>query len=280
MKKLTMTLLCGLTALSAQADNAIYLSLGGGVVMPAHNSASHGDSSAVLYSPTATPSTHSQFTLPNVDWENNFKTGFEFDIALGAGFKDNMRVEGEFLYQRIKRRVGGTYGWQETDSSSGIPYADTTSNEIAPADVGTNIYATMINGYFDFKNSTRWTPFAGLGIGLVIMHADGTQSSNNLVVDSTSPPLNVTAPAQYNSPAIHGAAFGWQGKLGLSYKYEDNMSVDLMYRLLGTTDFQTTRSNITTNANQGPNTAVFNVPAGSVRSLLNNSVNLTLRYLY
>lgn len=280
MKKLAIGLLCGLSAMSLHAEQNVYLTLGGGVVIPGHDSASHGDSSPVLYSPTSTPSTYSQFTLPNVNWENHFKTGFEFNIALGTSFSDNMRAEGEFLYQNVKRRIGGSYGWNETDAQSGIPYADTTANPIAPVDSTVNIYATMANAYFDFKNTTRWTPFAGVGIGLAWVHSDGKTSNNTLDIVSTYPPLNETAPAQYNSPDIHSGAFAWQTKLGLNYKYEDNLSVDLIYRLLGTTDFLTSRSNITTNANQGAAAAVFKIPAGSVRGLLNNSINLSLRYLY
>lgn len=280
MNKLATSLfLCGFSALSAHAGNNIYLTLGGGVVLPGHNSASHGDSSTVLYSPTSTPSTYSQFSLPNVNWENQYKTGFEFDIALGAAFKDNMRVEGEFLYQNFKRRIAGSYGWSETDAQSGIPYADTTHNPIAPAESTVNFFGTMVNTYFDFKNSTRWTPFAGLGIGLGWIHSDGTRSDNLLVIDSTLPPLDEVAPAEYNSPTLHGGAFAWQGKLGLNYRYEDNLSVDLTYRMLGTTNFLTNKSNITTNANQ-VTAAPFNVPAGNIRGLLNNSVNLSLRYLY
>jgi opacity protein-like surface antigen len=69
-----------------------------------------------------------------------------------------------------------------------------------------NIYTALLNGYFDFKNDTRFTPFLGAGLG----YADENASD------------------QKN-------AFAYQGIAGVSYSIDNNWALTAQYNYLDTT---------------------------------------------
>lgn len=67
--------------ISSAAEAGFYISLGaGGAFSNSANNFSE-NSTSVLYSPTAIGT--SLFTLPNVTWHNQFKNGFDLNVAAG-----------------------------------------------------------------------------------------------------------------------------------------------------------------------------------------------------
>lgn len=82
------TLTC---ALGAYAEQGFYGSVGAGFVVPTKNTRVLDNSSYVSYGPTAAPSGVSIFNLPNVNWENKFRPGFNVNAAAGYHFSSHWR---------------------------------------------------------------------------------------------------------------------------------------------------------------------------------------------
>ncbi len=83
----------------------------------------------------------------------------------------------------------------------------------------TNSTTLLANVYYDFHNSTAFTPYVGAGIGLAF---------NYLGVDMH----------HYGNPAWSGSSddrstnFAWQVGAGVAYSFNDNIAVDAGYRYL------------------------------------------------
>ena len=69
-----------------------------------------------------------------------------------------------------------------------------------------NIYTALVNGYWDIKNDTRFTPFLGAGVGYALENASGADS-----------------------------AFAYQGIAGVSYAIDNNWALTAQYNYLDTT---------------------------------------------
>ena len=253
-----------------------YVTIGGGAVFPMRNSSVTGNSNSVLYSPTI-PGT-SLFQLTDVNWKNKYKPGFEVNAAAGFTMCSNWRIEGEFLYQNIKREISGTYNWNEFDASTGDLFAE-NSNTVKHASTRTNIYALLTNFNYEYKNCSCFTFSIGAGVGVAWLQSQGKTRNDILIIDLPThiPPYNFTAPIIEKSPTLYGTAFAWQVKIGLGYEFFDNFTLDLNYRLFGTTRFHARSSSIATNPNTAT-AALFTIPEDEIRGLLNSSVNLSLSY--
>ncbi len=263
---------------SEENDKGYYVTLGAGVVIPGKDSSTTSDSSSVLYSPTSVGT--SLFTLPNVHWENNYKTGFELNAAVGQRMSERWRLEGEFIYQRMTRDIGGEYDWQEVDAETEAVINRDYNNPLHNTDSPVNLYTLMANTYYDFRNNSQWTPFAGIGIGLSVIDSPSTKEDGTLHVAENDPPLDIEAPTVEESPSLYGTAFAWQVKLGVDYAFTDKMSFALLYRFLGTTKFKSSSSEIVTNPDISSESATFTVHEDDVAGLLDHSVNLSWTYRF
>lgn len=81
--------------------------------------------------------------------------------------------------------------------------------------VDISLWSFMGNAYYDFKTNSPVTPFVGAGIGLV----QGLLSDNGYKYDDT--------------------VFGYQFTVGAGFALNKHVSLDLSYRLQGTSDFET-----------------------------------------
>lgn len=77
-----------------------------------------------------------------------------------------------------------------------------------------NIFTLMVNGYYDFHNSSLVTPFIGAGAGWLRAWETGI--------------VGVSIPADNE--------FAYQGIAGLSFRVTDSFDIDVRYRILGWTD--------------------------------------------
>ncbi len=146
---------------------------------------------------------------------NSFDTGYgvlaavghEVDFGLGKGF----RAEGEFGYKKADANVG------ELDA-----------------------YSLMANAYYDFTNSSAFTPYVGAGIGTEYLDADGINATTGRVHDQDW-------------------TFAYQGIAGVNYAFNRNWSAQVEYRYIGTTDADL---NSSTGASNDLNFDSSNVVAG------------------
>lgn len=265
--------LCSVTTL-AYGQNDFYASIGGGWTIPTRNSIDNGDSSYVVYGPTTAPSTVSIFNLPNVKWENKYKQGFNLNLAVGYTFSRTWRSDIEFIYQRFNRKVVGTYSWREYDAIS-LATIDTKNNiPLTPSKGVTKVYSLLTNGYYDFKNNSKWTPLLGAGFGIAWLQAKQTTASGSFLA-----PLNVNAtPTFQRSPALSGTAFAWQIKAGVAYGWQEYASIVMQYRLFMTSKFIAQISSITTNPNAGSSTRTFTVSQDTIKGLMTNALEVAFQF--
>ncbi|MBK5275808.1 MAG: porin family protein [Desulfuromonadales bacterium] len=119
------------------------------------------------------------------------KTGYGFNVSAGYNF-DPVRVEFEFGYKNADVDKFTAGGASSTGSGS-----DTT------------IMSYMADAYFDFKNSSKFTPYVGVGLGAL----NGEFKSPGFKSDDT--------------------VFGYQFSVGAAYNVSKNVALDLSYRFQG-----------------------------------------------
>lgn len=254
----------------APAPKTIYLSIGGGIDITSKHANSTLSSGNLTYNPGAGLGV---FSLPSVTWRNRYSTGYDANIAIGNLITSNMRIEAEFLYQNIKRHVTGVYDFTEVRRISGDNYGSSYNNPIGQTSTRASVYSLLGNGYYDFHNKTKWTPFVGAGIGVAWIHSPKTTFTTTLALVDTTTDTTTNVPVVANSPALSGAAFAYQVKAGIAYEMTQRAALALQYRYFGTTEFQASSSSIKVQ------NASFPIGLQNTSSLGNNTIDLTLRYL-
>ncbi|MEQ1558020.1 MAG: outer membrane beta-barrel protein [Methyloglobulus sp.] len=140
----------------------------------------------------------------------DYDPGFAGSLALGYQVADQFRLEGEVLYQ-------SNDNGKEHFSLSIQPVTrhshGSSSPSSAPSKGDRERMAFLLNGYYDFKNSTAFTPYITAGMGGYHLRLKGERSSVDNDLD-----------------------FAWQAGAGVNYKLDDRISFDLKYRYFGGTD--------------------------------------------
>lgn len=261
-----------LALLAGNAYGNFYVNLGGGVAFPSKNSSFTDTSSSVVFAPTV-PGT-SIFTLPNVNWHNKYKTGFNLNAALGyQPCETPWRADLEFLYQHFNRHTSGTYGWLE-QHTNGVIFAQTSNNPIVVKSSGVNVYSFLANGYYEFCPLQTFTPLLGIGAGIAWLHSDS--KTGFTILDAR--PISGTAPILQRSPSLSGTAFALQLKAGVAYELCSDMALVLQYRLFGTTKFTANQSSFTTNDGIPQFVANFYVPKRKISGVITNGIELVLKF--
>ena len=252
-----------------------YLNLGAGAAFSDTKTSFTDNSTSILYSPTSIGT--SLFSLPNVNWNNQFKNGFDLNVAAGYHFNANWRAETEFLYQNIKRNSYGSYGWMEQNSVTGAVYAQQINNPISTVSTRAHLYSFLTNAAYDFSSLANWTPFIGGGIGVSWLKSGRVQTYNTIVIDDPNTPIYETAPASQLSPSLYGTAFIWQIKAGISRAMSAHSSFLIQYRLLGTSEFKASNSLIKSNPGL-PGESNFYVAQHDIKGLLTQAVEFNYRW--
>lgn len=276
MKRFSLLVISVFFAAQLQAaPSNFYVTASAGGVFPSGQSGFSADSSTILFLPTS-PGV-SLFDLPDVNWKNSYNNGFLLSVAGGYQFTQNWRSDLEFVYQNMRRNISGTYGWREVDTSTKIVYATSAGNPLTQATSNTNLYSFLTNGYYDFKNQSKWTPSVGAGIGVAWINSGSTVKDNTLNVDDPAVPLVQTAPVSQLSPPLSGTAFAWQLKAGVTYAWTDQTSILIQYRLFGTSQFQAGNSSITSNPGT-VNASTFSIPQHNISGVLANVIEVGARF--
>lgn len=125
------------------------------------------------------------------------ETGFVAGAALGFDYTEGIRTELEYRYM--------TAGVASVTRTGGFsdPSVITTPND------DLNAHLLMSNFFYDFHNSSRLTPFIGLGVGGAFVE---------------------------NEFAQRDAALAYQGRAGVAVEMSGGFSVDIEYIYLRTND--------------------------------------------
>lgn len=164
----------------SEESNSFYLSFGGGIAFP---SDAEADS-----------------TLGGTAYElkqESDNTGF-LSVGIGKSFND-FRVEFNYLQATV-----------ETDSFTVSSGGVGVTGSISPA-LESEVKSYMIYGFKDFSNETKFTPYAGVGLGIASFSSD-----------------NQTATVEGNAYQFEGAdesVFSFALKGGASYEIAQNASI-------------------------------------------------------
>ncbi|MEQ1545372.1 outer membrane beta-barrel protein [Methyloglobulus sp.] len=140
----------------------------------------------------------------------DYDPGFAGSLALGYQVADQFRLEGEVLYQSNDNgKEHFSLSIQPVTRHSHGPSLPSS----APSKGDRERMAFLLNGYYDFKNSTAFTPYITAGMG-------GYH-------------LRVKRP--YGN-AENDLDFAWAAGAGVNYKLDDRISFDLKYRYFGGAD--------------------------------------------
>jgi outer membrane protein OmpA-like peptidoglycan-associated protein len=136
----------------------------------------------------------------------DFKNGTsEVKVSHDAGF--GLLANAGYAFGQF--RAEGEFGWRY----NGV---DKVNGVSGSGDV--QAYDLMLNGYYDIKTGTAWTPYLGLGIGAAdIVNNSVRNSSGSLTNDSD-------------------IVFAYQGIAGVSYALNDHLSLNADYRYFRTLD--------------------------------------------
>ncbi len=146
--------------------------------------------------------------LPDVTVSRKFDSGPAFTAAVGYGVQ-NFRFEGELGYQK------NDFNKQDAFGISRDLNGDLSS------------LSFLVNAYYDFPNSTRFTPFITAGLGFARVEA------NNLSIPGSSR-------ASFNGD---DTVFAGQVGAGVSYALNENLNIDLKYRYFMAENLEFSRGN-------------------------------------
>ena len=153
----------------------------------------------------------SDLTEPGATAEAEFDTGWGFGAAFGYDY-GKMRSE-------VRAEVEIAYRTHDLDSITVTsPVSDTVST-----DGEITSLAFMLNGYYDFENSTSLTPYLTGGLGVAKVEIDSL---------SVTGPGGVTVAIGSEDDTV----FAYQLGAGIGYAVSETVTADLAYRLFATTD--------------------------------------------
>jgi opacity protein-like surface antigen len=151
---------------------------------------------------------------PGITVNTEFDTGLVFGAALGYDF-NRFRVEGEISYQ--KNDIDKT-------SAQGV-FVDATGDSVA--------LSFLINGYYDFINSSAFTPYISAGLGFAQVEF------NDLDISSLG----------FSGSNDEDTVFAYQIGIGVGYAVSEKVTIDVKYRYFGAEDseYDTTKAEFASN---------------------------------
>ena len=153
-------------------------------------------------------------TVPGVTVNTEFDTGPALGAALGYDF-NKFRVEGEISYQKNDVSQIGSQGVLLNNTGE------------------VTAFSFLINGYYDFINSSAFTPYISAGLGFAQVEF------NNLDISGLG----------FSGSNDEDTVFAYQVGIGLGYAVTEKITIDVRYRYIGTEDseYDTTKAEFASN---------------------------------
>ncbi len=155
---------------------------------------------------------HNWFSTKNRDagvFQSSFELDNEWNLGVAYGRQITSWFRAEFEFQTFTGEVGAFNG------ATGIQF---------PASGRETTFAFMFNGIFEWKNSTKFTPFVGAGIGPALV-----------TLDKTFTVLGVPGVGAFRTNDSDLVLAG-QALAGVAYEISDSWTLELLYRFFATTD--------------------------------------------
>ncbi|EEZ9013156.1 porin family protein [Escherichia coli] len=159
-----------------------------------------------------------------------YKGGDKNDTVFGAGlavgydfyqhYNVPVRTEVEF-YGRGS--ANSRYTLDTWESPSGDSGREDTQNRIS-------VNTLMVNTYYDFRNSSAFTPWVSAGLGYARIHHKATYTDTSW---NESGEISDISALHYSE---YGNNFAWSLGVGVKYDVTQDFSLDLSYRYLDAGD--------------------------------------------
>jgi len=152
--------------------------------------------------------------VPGITVNTEFDSGLALGAALGYDF-NRFRVEGEISYQKNDVDKIGAQGVS----------LDATGDATA--------LSFLINGYYDLKNRSAFTPYISAGLGFAQIEF------NNIDISGLG----------FSGSNDEDTVFAYQIGMGIGYAVTEKVTIDVKYRYFGTEDseYDTTQAEFASN---------------------------------
>jgi opacity protein-like surface antigen len=153
-------------------------------------------------------------TVPGVTINTEFDNGLALGAALGYDFS-RFRVEGEISYQKNDVSKIGAQGVSFDESGDSVALS------------------FLINGYYDFINSSAFTPYISAGLGFAQVEF------NDLDISRVG----------FSGSSDQDTVFAYQVGIGVGYAVTEKVTIDVKYRYFGAEDseYNTTKAEFASN---------------------------------
>lgn len=164
------------------------------------------------------------YSLENYTQNNQTKSIYpSISAAVGFDFSKtsnvDARLELEYSYRDKVKFTPTTNSEVWTTDQGSDSFLENIGSQLFSNELRTQ--SLMLNGYYDFTNSSKFIPYAGLGIGV-------THIKNNYI--------NLNYPDYAFSKKDN--QFTWSAGLGVAYKVTDNVALDVSYRYVDAGKFE------------------------------------------
>ncbi len=175
------------------------------------------------------------FTLNDVATGNDLgRTG---SIGLGAGYRINqfMRVDAtvdQFMNYDFSDRRSISCGTWDHDADPLTANLAVAGNCNEQTSLSASATVLMVNAYLDIENSTKFTPYIGVGAGMAYLRWSNYVLSGNCVLEAFTDCGAGTLNPLYSNNVDSNS--GWKpaasAMVGFSYDISDNLKLDAGYK--------------------------------------------------
>lgn len=165
----------------------------------------------------------------SVGWETEFDNSLAVSGAFGVRYSDNFRGEIELAYSKadVDTHTGVTAGGGSIDAvdaavltGSATQLGASVGAIVADGQGELESLGVFVNGYYDFANSSSFTPYIGAGLGYQQVDVTFNPSGVPIVDDSNS-------------------GFAYQAMVGATFEISNNMDIFAQYTYRASDDVGT-----------------------------------------
>jgi opacity protein-like surface antigen len=159
----------------------------------------------------------------HIDLDDFSQGSFVGGVAVGYDFYPRkgwpLRAELEFLARSYKE-VRGSHS-----ANLSATIDDVTASHLIRANEQSKIgiHTALINIYYDFHNSTNFTPYIGGGLGIAVLH--GKLERASIEAPNQNVEFETDLEGDYGD-----AQFAWGLSVGVNYELNKDWSLDLIYK--------------------------------------------------
>jgi opacity protein-like surface antigen len=175
-------------------------------------------------------------------WMSQFGSNWGIMAGASAGYKWNhLRFEGEYFY-RGHNNLGTDRTTVASDGADAKQLQELSALEAAVDSLTS--HTLFANVYYDFHNSSKFTPYIGLGVGMakvdMAYYSRFARESDPVNISTfKGPALNakLAGTTSTGRNTFSDTVMGWQAIAGVDYQWTEPISVGLKFRWADLDDF-------------------------------------------